>query len=196
MSSSGQRNPQDKTQRISGSLPLLKSFLSCGPDIVSGPTDAEPLLLKENRDSSLLCVSSCVVVGTVVLSSLSPQQLVLSGPAFVFRPRISSGLSRRAHGPVVSETVCHVLLTGVQLSLTALCFSHVKTSPTDPQPSSLAWSRVALFGCRKPWKKPFVLTLLLNEKHVCCDSKSHFSPNLISLQFFALLVAQPTLVLF
>lgn len=46
MSSSGQRKPQDKTQRISGSLPLLKSFLSSGPDIVSGPTDAELLLFK------------------------------------------------------------------------------------------------------------------------------------------------------
>lgn len=46
VSSSGQRNPQDKTQGISGSLPLLKSFLSSVANIVSGPTDAEPLLLQ------------------------------------------------------------------------------------------------------------------------------------------------------
>lgn len=39
-----------RSQRISGNLPLRKSFLSSGPDTVSGPADAEPLLLKESED--------------------------------------------------------------------------------------------------------------------------------------------------
>lgn len=84
MSLSGQRNFQDKAQRISGSLPLLKSFLSCEPDFVCLPTDAEPRFGRRTRIEIplLFCVSSSVV-GMMVLSSPSPQRLVLSDPAFV-----------------------------------------------------------------------------------------------------------------
>lgn len=44
-------------------------------------------------------------------------------------------------------------------------------------------------------EEAFCADLNLNEKHVCCDSKSHFTPNLISLKFLDLLVSLPTLVL-
>lgn len=139
----------------------------------------------------LLLCCCCCRYGGLVLAKSTAISLEWSSLCFLTKDQLVM-----PHSQPCCQTVCHLTLLGVQLSLaTFLCFSHVKTSSTVAQPSSLAWSFFALWS-QKTLVEAFCAYLTLNEKHVCYDSKSHFTPNLISLQFLALLVAQPALVLF
>lgn len=113
---------------------------------------------------------------TLVLSFLNLWGLFSIGPPFVHQ---GSGLGF-SRCPALRAVVGCILrhLKGKS--------TYTVPQPTSPGPSVGSGS--------KTLHESLCPVLTLNEKHVCYDSKLHFTPNLISFQFLALWLVQPALV--